>query len=1168
MSTQQGGNIDLPAGLYNQAVPITITTNGSYNAGAGWSTLVQRTADMPTNYGVVNISATNTVLADMAFDGGVTTATGVLRSTITGPLQASFLKNTTIWVTGGTTNLTLSNLKIAHTGGYAIFLDARAGNITNVTIENCTFINNRPFLFGNTSGDENYGGWLGGIFYYNMSDGSNAYQLTNLLVKNCTFSRTSGNNFWGSANGFETPNGNIQVVDCFFEYTGLDAIEPSNVNNFLMKGNKIHAVGWVATDDTSTPLPKYDTGFGAVGVDCSSNVYNGSYEGNTITSITGYGMNLDGMFNANVTGNTIIQPLSTDPLYAADNIATAGVHGAAQEAVGIQTGNTYIKYGGQNLLISGNNIQNMGYCAISLPNLKFSKVMGNVIWHSGSAGAPPIEIACTPGYDDGVWTDGSGSVGTVADAAYYRSHDNTISENHITYGADTAAANFCIAEIDVVESGVTYTFKATDINRVFGNTCLGTNYGEFLKDANSGSFSGLEFQTNDASSTSADVTRLQREGSGATAALKIYALPAGGGGGQIAQLSDGQFLNVGDGADTGNISTGARGTSAWPDAILTSKLYADGFTVILGNTASGSTYEDADANLLDATYAIFRYNNASNVVEVSTSVSGGDRVWNQILTSSSGGSDVASLNGLTGSLSIAGVTNQTTVTASGSTVTVGFATNLSITGTASTASVVLTNGYYEALDSTSGGYYAGGNQFDVFKAPSGGIHVGLGATVDQALYPKTLSSAPNPPGSGYAGLGHNSGSTWWYYNPSTPGWSTVDFSAIGSGVTSLTGTSNEVICSGSTGAITLSLPQAIATGSTPQFAGLDLTGAITVANGSTSTNITYQNTNGNFQVDVGGAISCAGVITTTASVNVLGTATNSIQSAGGFKGTQLELTGTTNTQVFTIDNGYAGSAQGWYSPGTASTTVNIPSGGGTFGLGVAVGQAIYLADWSSTSGLNTPASGYTGFTWAGGSTFRYYNAGWQTVNFASVGGGVTSLSAGTGISVSGSTGAITVTNSGVYEVFSGTGVTVSSSTGAPTISIGQSVATTANVTFNAVAVSSSATNAVSVTGGVDCNALYASATNYNAISTNGGVVANGGFYVSTTQVINSSQQWVGGSVLSTAGIRGTGYQVVISGTTYTGASGPYTATWSGGFTVSGSTYHNIEWAGGLMLGFS
>src|ERR1700733_1200813 len=105
MSTQQGGNIDLPAGLYNQAVPITITTNGSYNAGAGWSTLVQRTADMPTNYGLVNISATNTVLADMAFDGGVTTATGVLRSTITGPLQASFLKNTTIWVTGGTTNL-------------------------------------------------------------------------------------------------------------------------------------------------------------------------------------------------------------------------------------------------------------------------------------------------------------------------------------------------------------------------------------------------------------------------------------------------------------------------------------------------------------------------------------------------------------------------------------------------------------------------------------------------------------------------------------------------------------------------------------------------------------------------------------------------------------------------------------------------------------------------------------------------------------------------------------------------------------------------------------------------------------------------------------------------------------------------------------------------------
>ncbi len=43
-------------------------------------------------------------------------------------------------------------------------------------------------------------------------------------------------------------------------------------------------------------------------------------------------------------------------------------------------------------------------------------------------------------------------------------------------------------------------------------------------------------------------------------------------------------------------------------------------------------------------------------------------------------------------------------------------------------------------------------------------------------------------------------------------------------VTSITGTANQVIASASTGAVTLSLPQSIATSSTPTFAGLTLSG--------------------------------------------------------------------------------------------------------------------------------------------------------------------------------------------------------------------------------------------------------------------------------------------------------------------------------------------------------
>jgi len=58
-------------------------------------------------------------------------------------------------------------------------------------------------------------------------------------------------------------------------------------------------------------------------------------------------------------------------------------------------------------------------------------------------------------------------------------------------------------------------------------------------------------------------------------------------------------------------------------------------------------------------------------------------------------------------------------------------------------------------------------------------------------------------------------------------------SANATPVTSITGTTNQVIASASTGAVTLSLPQSIGTGSSPTFAGLTLSSPLTVANGGT-----------------------------------------------------------------------------------------------------------------------------------------------------------------------------------------------------------------------------------------------------------------------------------------------------------------------------------------------
>lgn len=64
----------------------------------------------------------------------------------------------------------------------------------------------------------------------------------------------------------------------------------------------------------------------------------------------------------------------------------------------------------------------------------------------------------------------------------------------------------------------------------------------------------------------------------------------------------------------------------------------------------------------------------------------------------------------------------------------------------------------------------------------------------------------------------------------TNGSGTATWATVTSGVSSITGTSNQVVASASTGDVTLSLPQSIATSSTPAFSGLSLAGATAAAN--------------------------------------------------------------------------------------------------------------------------------------------------------------------------------------------------------------------------------------------------------------------------------------------------------------------------------------------------
>ena len=117
------------------------------------------------------------------------------------------------------------------------------------------------------------------------------------------------------------------------------------------------------------------------------------------------------------------------------------------------------------------------------------------------------------------------------------------------------------------------------------------------------------------------------------------------------------------------------------------------------------------------------------------------------------------------------------------------------------------------------------------------------------------------------------------------------------------------------------------------------------------------------------------------------------------------MTANQTTDVVALGTNYAGNLA--FNTNSTERMRITSAGGVSFG---ATGTAYGTSGQVLTSAGNAPPT-------------------WTTISS----GGVSSLAAGTGISVSGSTGAVTVTNSGVTSLSAGTGISVSASTGGITI---------------------------------------------------------------------------------------------------------------------------------------
>lgn len=257
------------------------------------------------------------------------------------------------------------------------------------------------------------------------------------------------------------------------------------------------------------------------------------------------------------------------------------------------------------------------------------------------------------------------------------------------------------------------------------------------------------------------------------------------------------------------------------------------------------------------------------------------------------------------------------------------------------------------------------------------------------------------------------------------------------GVTSITGTANQVIASASTGAVTLSLPQSINSGATPTFVGTNFTGIPNT--GLTNSSITF----GTTTQALGSTVSTLNAVSIGATTKSTGaftslTANQPVTFTGGTFDCLTLQASSSNSIGLRLQNTFTGS-RNW----------NISISGGSIGTN---GNFAIYDDTAGATRLQIDSTGVVianQFSGSGSTLTNIPNSALNnssvTINGASIslGGSATvtatatnALTIGTGLSGTSYNGsaAVTIANTGVLSV-SGTAPVVSSGGTAPAISM-------------------------------------------------------------------------------------------------------------------------------------
>jgi len=445
-----GGVVRLRAGTWEIGHPVVIPASKRNLRIIGAGAVLKRAAAVAE---VLDIASEGTTLEDLVIDGAQTSTTKLVYRD-RDPMDPLLANGSSIRIEPGAKHITLRGLEIRRTQGYAVLSDARAADVEDVTIDSGTIRDSVEYTDVSTAAEKSdaretgYGSWGGGVHF---QAGTTAH-VKALRIMNSHFENIYGHAIWGHSNFVENLSEDVEVAGNTFRDIGLDAVQFGCVRDGLVERNHIRRIGYVAG------APKYRWADGqnycGVGIDTAGWSSRCKYRGNTILNVNGPCIDLDGFSDGEVSNNTCEVSVKGDPLYVEDRVAEFGPKGQNHSwSKGINASNTWSPKGAERVLIQANSIRNMGVSAIVLNNAREFTVEGNTIYHPSSAkGVPILLMSATMPWGAGV------------------NLHNSITRNRIEYGVDGRAYNVAVLEMPSVSGP----------NRVWGNTVVGANNGEFL----------------------------------------------------------------------------------------------------------------------------------------------------------------------------------------------------------------------------------------------------------------------------------------------------------------------------------------------------------------------------------------------------------------------------------------------------------------------------------------------------------------------------------------------------------------------------------------------------------------------------------------------------------------------------------------------------------------